>query len=202
VIAIIGLVIGISIPAFQGSGQGAKARTAAFQLSTHLNLARQHAITTRQNVFVLFAGKEVTYTAATRDMAYSTYMIVGERDGMIGEVRRLPPGVIFDNEYEPKASPPEPYNIFLQTKPGYVKSTNFPTASSSAQNLVGFTYRPDGRLHNAGFNRKSIFITEGWLDDAAQPTPLFNTNAAVYGLEIQPVTGHAKTREYNIVTTH
>lgn len=205
VIALMAILIGLAAPAFKGSGRGAKARTAIFQLNSHLNLARQMAITQRQRVYVLFPGDRVNYTDDTRDLAYSAYAIYSEDDGYIGEWRRLPPGVVFDDEYEPKPNPSNDpkliYNIFLQTITNYLKTVDFPVsqeAGGTEEEMFAFTFRPDGRLDVAGFRRKSMFMTEGFLDSNPTPLPIFNTNATIYGLEIQPVTGQAKAREYTL----
>jgi len=199
VVAIMAILIGVAVPAFQGTGRGSKVRTALFQINSHFNLARQMAITTRQDVYILFPDNGLAYNDTTRGHAYSAYAVYGERDGYIGEWRRLPPGVVFNDIFKPNSDTiaTQPRNVFLQTNTNYLKNVPFPNNSSpTKEDIFALTFRADGRLDVAGFYRKSIFIQEGWVDTASVE-PTFRPDSTIYGLEIQPVTGQAKTREYN-----
>ncbi|HMO52390.1 MAG TPA: prepilin-type N-terminal cleavage/methylation domain-containing protein [Kiritimatiellia bacterium] len=213
VVAIMAIMLGLAIPAFQGSGRGAKARSAVFQLNTTLNLARQMAITTRQNVHILFPGQLfnggiTTYTTNTIGLAYSAYAVYGVRDGYIGEWRRLPAGVVFDADIVPPGDTiaNQPFNVFRQLTSTLPGATNFLKTvpyfvrpGDGARQMLALTYRPDGAIDHAGFNRRGVYITEGWVTH----NPAFGDvqvnyrpEATVFGLEIRPETGQTRAREY------
>jgi prepilin-type N-terminal cleavage/methylation domain-containing protein len=191
VVAIMAVLLGLTIPAFQGTGRGGKLRTAVFQVNSHMNLARQMAITTRQNVYVVFQDNVV----ATNNWNFSAYAVYAENDGYIGEWRRLPPGVVFHPSHNPGGTATQPRNLFLNSAL-YEVSVPFPKDGASPQNLYGFTFRRDGRLDVAGFNRKSIFLSEGFLE-SGNTAPTILPDAPIFAVEIQPVTGQTKVREYN-----
>jgi len=204
VVAIMGILIGLAVPAFQGANRGGRVSTAVFQLNSHLGLARQMAITTRQDVHILFPDNAQTYNAKSVGLCYSAYAVYGARDGYIGEWRRLPPGVVFHDIYKPTADKvaAEPFNVFLQPSANYVKSVPFPGPNDGVQPVLALTYRADGALAHAGFNRKGVFVTEGWVTydgsySSASITPNFKPDASVFGLEIRPETGQSRAREYN-----
>ena len=198
VIAVMAVLMSLTIPAFQGMGRGSRAKTAAFQLNTSMSLARQLAITTRQDVHVLFPDSDVRQPTNMMPLAYSAYAVYGARDGYVGEWRYLPAGVVFQDTYKPKADKvaAQPFNIFLQSGTNYIKAVPFPAGNNASESMLAYTFRADGALANAGFYRKSVFLTEGWLDTVKR-TPEFRPNATIYGLEIRPETGQTRAREYN-----
>jgi prepilin-type N-terminal cleavage/methylation domain-containing protein len=201
VVAIMAVLIGLALPAFQGGSRGGRLRSAAFQMNSHLNLARQMAITTRQDVHILFPDNGLTYNADTIGLAYSAYGIYGARDGYIGEWRRLPPGVIFQDVYRPSADGgTQPFNVFLQS-PTYIKSVPFPKAGPTIEAIPALTFRADGALAHAGINRKAVYLTEGWVEydasySSASIEPKFKPESTIFGLEIRPESGQARAREY------
>ena len=125
---------------------------------------------------------------------YSSYAVYAERDKYIGEWKRLPPGVVFHPSYKPPNDPPaEPRNLFLNSEAQYGVNVPFPYIGNPNSSVYAFTFRPDGRLDVALYNRKSIFITEGWIDDG-ETVPNYRPDAKIFGIEIQPVTGKTKVR--------
>ncbi|MDZ4199645.1 MAG: prepilin-type N-terminal cleavage/methylation domain-containing protein, partial [Kiritimatiellia bacterium] len=54
VIGIFGILLGIAVPVFKDIGQGSKLDAASRELRGVLLLARQHAITKRETVYVVF----------------------------------------------------------------------------------------------------------------------------------------------------
>lgn len=199
VIAVMAVLLGLTVPAFQGLGRGSRARTTAFQLNNAMSLARQLAITTRQDVHVLFPDSAVNYPAGSENLAYSAFAVYGVRDRYVGEWRKLPPGVVFHDTYKPSADKvaSEPFNVFLQTGTNYLKYVAFPAITSPTQGMMALTFRADGALAHAGFNRKGAFITEGWLNTTPTLAPGFRPGSTIYGLEIRPESGQTRTREYN-----
>lgn len=211
VVAIMALIMAIAIPAFQGYGQDANLRTAIYRLSTTLPLARQTAITTRQNVHVLFPDRHMEYTTDTIDLAYSAYAVYGARDGYIGEWRRLPTGIVFENRYlTPRCSGPAIRNIFLQDDAypndiphcRFLKDVRFPENTvANTELMMALTFRPDGALDHAGHHPKAVYITQGWVDYSENGDSVVGVNflpdASILGLEIRPETGQTRMREYN-----
>lgn len=191
VIAVMAVLLGLTVPAFQGMGRGSRARTAVFQLNTSMSLARQLAITTRQDVHVLFPDSDVRVVTNISPLAYSAYAIYGARDGYVGEWRYLPAGIVFQNAMNGAM------NIFQQS-PTYEKTVAFPSMGSANETMLALTYRADGALAHAGVNRKAAYLTEGWLDKVgARYQPEFRPQTTIYGLEIRPETGQTRAREYN-----
>ncbi len=191
VVAIMAVLMGLTIPAFQGTGRGSKMRTALFQLSAHMNLARQMAITTRQEVSVLFPDG---FNVTTNTLMYSAYAIYGSKDGYIGEWRRLPAGVVFEPTFKPGSTPSlATRNIFLSDPTYYTTNVPFPYPSSGTSNLYAFIFRPDGKMYGATI-RKAIYLTEGWIEGGAS-TPSFRPGAKVSYVEVMSVTGKTKVRE-------
>lgn len=209
VVSIMVALLALTVPAFQGIGQGSKLRTATFNYRTASNLSRQMAITTRQDVHILFPDSELDYSDPVAEgMAYAAYGVYGTRDGYIGEWRRLPNGVVFHDTFVPSAdnNDSQPFNIFLQlaatprSLTNYLRSVPFPlqVPNATTQAMLAFTFRPDGALAVAGFNRKSVFFTEGWTAYVAnQWQAQFDPDAPVFGLELRPETGQMRFREYN-----
>ena len=193
VVAIMAILLSLAVPAFQGTGRGSKLRTAVFQVNTHMNLARQMAITTRQNVHVVFQDD----VNPTNMWNYSAYAVYAENDEYVGEWRRLPPGIVFHPTHNPGGTVTQPRNLFLNSS-NYWVSVPFPKQGPGASTsvLYGFTFRRDGRMDVAGFNRKSIFLSEGIFKDS-ESIPTILPDAPIFAVEVQPVTGQTKVREYN-----
>lgn len=201
VIAVMAVLLAVSIPAFQGFGRGSRANTALFQLNTTLGLARQMAITTRQNVHIMFPDAAVSYNQTNIQYAYSAYAVYSQRDGYVGSWRKLPAGIVFHDTYRPvgDTSATQPFNIFLQSAT-YEKSLPFDRATNAAQPVLCFTFRADGVLDHAGINRKAVYITEGFVNYDANYGNVeasFKPGTTIFGLEIRPETGQARFREYN-----
>lgn len=201
VIAVMALLLALTVPSFQGLGRGSRAKTAIIQLNAVMNLARQRAITTRQDVYIVFPDVDVDYTSNTASYAYTSFAVYGSRDGFMSEWRKLPAGIVFHDSFKPSADKiaSEPFNVFLQSNTNYIKQIPFPDRNSVSQPMMALTFRADGALATAGFYRKSVFLTEGWLtSDSSGPLPNFRSGSTIYGLEIRPETGQTRIREYNL----
>jgi prepilin-type N-terminal cleavage/methylation domain-containing protein len=201
VVALMAIMLGLAVPAFQGAGRGQKLQTAIFQLNTSMNLARQMAITTRQDVHVVFPDDSINYSSNTVHLAFSAYAIVGERDGFIGDWRVLPRGVVFEADFVPPAETgsSQPFNIFRQSAT-YKKPAQLEPSSSQPQLLYAFTFRPDGAIDHAGINRKAVYLTEGFVTHSPSFSVsdlAYQPNSSVFGLEFRPETGQTRMREYN-----
>ncbi len=202
VVILIAILMMVAIPVFQGANRGGRTRTAIFQINSTVSLARQLAITRRQNIHILFPDSEAPYDEETISMAYTSYALYGERDGYLSEWRELPPGVVFENEIDPRfPNEMQAKNIFLQTAT-YEKPVRFPRDTDPTNSILALTYRRDGSLLHAGINPKGIYIREGWIETPLGATTLdpdevkFRPDATIFGVEIRPESGQARMREY------
>jgi prepilin-type N-terminal cleavage/methylation domain-containing protein len=196
VIAIMALLLGLAVPAFQGLGRGSRLRTAVFQLNTAMSLARQMAVTTRQEVFAIFPDQLISATNV-QGYAYTSYGFYTQRDKYIGEWRSLPPGIVFHHDFRPPRDTRRLYNIFDQAY--LTNQLPFNTATSAFRNVRSIKYRPDGVLNvpnptQNGF-LKALYLSEGFMNSGAI-TPFYITNAGVHGIEFRSETGQSRVREY------
>ena len=194
VIGLMGLLMAFAIPAFQDINRGGAMRTAAFQLNTTLSLARQTAISTRQEVYVVFPDDLVSYTDATRYLAFSSYAVYGDRDGYLNDWQVLPSGVVFFNENSLPGGGEIP-NLFTQGS-NFEIDLPFPRGNDSIQTLMGFTFRSNGTLGGAGFTPRGIYLTEGIVDTETL-RPSFIPDTPILGIEIRPETAQGRAREFN-----
>ena len=202
VVGIMGLITLFALPAFRGASRGGNLRAASLQLNSVLGLARQTSISTRQEVSVLFPGTDplINYTDGNRHLAYRGYALYGEKDEeYLSEWRELPQGVVFSpNPDSPVPETASQRSVFMQSA-DYEKSVDFPRMDGTGvfddQDMMALTFRPDGALQPAD-RRITIFVTDGYVDLTGTPTLVPRENATVLGLEVSPVTGQPRVREY------
>jgi prepilin-type N-terminal cleavage/methylation domain-containing protein len=205
VILIMGMLMLFAIPSFQSASRGGRVRSAVFQLNSTISLARQNAITSRQNVHILFPDSSISYGPETIDLAYRAYSLYGSRDGYLAEWRILPEGVVFQRDFRFSQETGNAIrNIFLQTGTNYLKNVVFPSAEANqSERVLALTFRPDGALDHAAFNPKGVYLTDGFIepdfDNFTIPDSgvFFRTNVTVYAVEIRPESGQSRIREYN-----
>ena len=129
VVGIMGLLLGVTVTAFDSIGKGAKMRSALMQLKSSLSLARQYAITDRRAAYIIFPDKYVddwqSMVPNAADYGYiqearfQSYYIMNQ-DGIedktteegkilvrrvqyrLGRWQHLPKGVIFDRDSRPQ----------------------------------------------------------------------------------------------------
>jgi prepilin-type N-terminal cleavage/methylation domain-containing protein len=197
VIGLMALMLAFAIPAFQGASRGGAMRTAIFQLNTTMSLARQTAISTRQSVSILFPDDSLSYTTNSIALAFSAYAAYSARDGYMRDWTRLPNGVVFHADWAfPGESGPDIRNIFLQTTNNFEVNVSFPLPDDGRQDVLAFTFRPDGALDKAGFRPKGVYLTEGFVNPGSTDL-VYIPETSVFGLEIRPESGQARVREYN-----
>ena len=166
VIGLIGVLTLIAIPAFQSAGRGGKIRSAAFGLNNAFALARQTAITSRQEVYVVFPDSYAgLYTGNPMhvEKAYRAYALYAENDGYIGEWRLLPEGVVFHPEYE--SSVARFQNLFTHSNPQTTMNLPFPANADANREVFVCGFRQDGAIHMGGLENThsvSVFLAEGW----------------------------------------
>lgn len=92
VIALMGMMLSLALPAFQGIGAGAKVTSAIMGLRGTVSLARQWAISHNEDTYVVFpAGGEFSFNGKK----LRSYTVIGEKSGLIKEWVYLPDGVYF-----------------------------------------------------------------------------------------------------------
>ena len=189
VVGIIGLVALFAVPAFQGLGAGVGLQPAAFQLHSTLSLARQRAITTRQNTYVVFPDDDASLYGGGNERhvekAYRSYAVYSEKDGYMGDWRMLPLGLVFDPDKNPFNQ-----NVFLEEIP-------FPHSDSGQQGdeeepkLYALGFRPDGALLRAEEIPVSVYVREG--------STSYNVETGdFYGIEVADTPG--KKIQINAIT--
>jgi len=206
VVGLIGLLTLFAIPAFQTAGHGGKLRSATFQLNTTLSLARQTAITTRQNVVVIFPDDDPgLYSGANRphvEKAFKGYAMYGMRDGYLSEWRMLPQGVVVDPDFDAVSSA---RNLFLAggANPTFARpiySYRFPSNIGSETSMFAMGYRSDGPIYVGGSADVTIYLAEGITqvnpDTGSFEQLAIRNELPRLGLTIQAVTGQTNVREF------
>ena len=211
VIGIIGLMLAIVIPAFNGISRGSNVQVAVNQLKTTLGLARQWAITHRQTTYVVFPSetiKENPYAGNPVEVtkAYRSYNFFTFEEGYLAEWQRLPEGVMFvknaASSLADSAKIKDTKNIFSSdTNPGNKNYLlPFPRANSSAVTIPVVTFKADGSS-NLG-NETELYITEGIVNvntnsgAVSSITPRPKGQRIFFSVEVFPVLGQARVREY------
>jgi len=207
VIGIMGMMLAITVTAFEGVGKGAKLRAALAELKTTLSLARQYAITDRQIVFVVFPCDQVNLSDSTNlaFTRYSSYCLctTGRWSRMLNQWHHLPKGVIFDRVRTP---PPGRValgyvNVFDRSVSNNLSTIPFPIEASNQvdQTVTVVRFNPNGRLHTTQDSTPVIFVTEGSVrvnpTTAALVDYMIQPGAPSFMLEVRPLTGRVKITE-------
>jgi prepilin-type N-terminal cleavage/methylation domain-containing protein len=213
VIGIMGLLLMVAVPSFQSASRGGKLRSAVFNLNTAFSLARQTAISTRQNVYLLFPDDAPElYQGLPPDTiakAYRTYAMFGHRDGYLTEWRELPPGIIIDPDFEIgifrnlfQLGNGELYLLRGMATDRPVEVVRFPTNDSSVREIYGLGFRSDGPTHRGGLDRTysaTIVLSEGWTDYDPVAGVFQGWNYVpdipIQAIRINAVTGQSQIRE-------
>ncbi len=193
VVGILGIMMGITVAAFDTIGKGAKMRSALMEIKSSLSLARQYAIT--QNIWVLVIFPDA-YPSEPLDFnlnpelhstRYQSYYIAHRHwtnneagrqymPGRLGQWHHLPKGVMFDRDMVPSsagfpASIPGFCNVFNRLTRDNVYNIAFPFIDSTTyttQSFPGILFHPNGRLEDGDksdeFATPVIFLTEGFVD--------------------------------------
>jgi prepilin-type N-terminal cleavage/methylation domain-containing protein len=211
VILIMGMLMLIAVPSFQSASRGGKLRSAAFHLNSSFGLARQTAITSRQEVYLIFPDSESSLYAGNRaryvEHAYRAYALYGQkagedgRGGYLSDWIRLPTGVVFDPDF---AGPSVDPNLFTHSNPGFVSpDLRFPRDDGDFLPVVRLGFRPDGPIHVGGLenvNSATVYLSDGSTDYDPQSgilSSLFSIEDSVrFGVRVNAITGQSRLREY------
>jgi prepilin-type N-terminal cleavage/methylation domain-containing protein len=209
VIGIMGVLLGLIMPAFTGLGRGANMRSAVMQLRSTIALARQWAITHREKTYVVFPDESLNFGGGgSASMARRAYAVYGEKSGYIREWAYLPAGLVF-NPFTNRVSEYGTDSNFVNLLGGKTNAPAFdeftavqlpfPNPTSGNQNLFALGFMIDGRNANTDYQKYNVFIAEGWVDintnnNTALPPTIKPASLAV-GMECLPLTGQMKIRE-------
>jgi prepilin-type N-terminal cleavage/methylation domain-containing protein len=181
VVAIMGVLMIMTIPAFNGIMKGAKMRSAVTQVRTTLSLARQWAITHSEDTYVVFPTN-------TGSMAFRAFGVFTHGNGYVKEWSYLPDGVFVD----PKITDGSFVNV-LSGNPDTIYSVGFPGPGTN-QPTPCVAFRPDGRLKQNGGTRILVGLSEGTVDTNTFATTTYPGKLA-FGIRCYPLTGQFKVKE-------
>lgn len=198
VMGIMAILLLAAGPMWNGLTRSTGLKGATMQLRTTLALARQWAITHRENTYVVFPnttelavdGKGITSRVLR---AYNVYT---QTDGFIREWVFLPNGVIFDSKLSDTTSDGQQQNVLHDD---YAKSTilyQFP-ATNSARQMSALVFRPDGSTTGMGniWLQPKVILKEGFVDEADPDGVQGKANSLTNTLQLSSMAGQIKVVE-------
>ena len=197
VLILVGMILAIAVPSFLAMGRGTKFDAAITQLRATLNQSRQWAITKRQKTYVVFPHDGVSFAGVEdyNDTPLRAYSVFTEEDGYINEWAYLPVGIMFARDDNDHDAVSDTKSIFARaennkTPPDFY----FPTSTNKTWKMSYIGFDPDGStVHNA--QDMEIYLTEGFLDGGS-PTFPSGTNAPLFGVQVNAITGGVRVRDY------
>lgn len=175
VIGIMGVLLVVATPMFNGMTRSSGMKGATMQLRTTLSLARQWAITHRQLTCVVFPADPTVETDKGTGVysrvrrAYNVFAVDGVSNGVYqGEFVRdwnyLPDGIYFDDRASTSAD-----NVMVWSPPStYCPLTiSYPSNGASAK-MACISFKPDGSTVGVGdiYRKPAIYLAEGFRDNA------------------------------------
>ena len=195
VVAIMTIIIVAAVPMFQSMGKR-DLGSAATQLRATLRLARQYAVTRRQNIYVVFPDNSSDCAASDIDKLLRSYAVIAQTNAAppgyeyITDWKYLPQGNYLDDSQSNSGSV---FKLTYVTPFGFP----FPTTSGSARNMPHICFRPNGRPYawggiTWGNNDYSVYFTT---------SRFYSRNAAgtrlVEGGHIAGVTNNVRISRYS-----
>lgn len=216
VIAVAGLLVAVTVPAFVDIGRGSRMKAAVNQLTGTLNLARQMAITKREKIHVLFPDAQDSLYGGLapehRRKALRSYAVMSGSQGYVSEWKYLPEGIYFIDQYTLSGRSQnfndrnESINLVTVSNSVFFASTNtivwtnFPAIDSPKKGINVLTFRPDGQVDKAGINPKELHLAEAIALDKASGREVielvWKENPVVMGVVVRPFTGTLKIIDY------
>jgi len=174
-IGIMAVVVTLTVPAFVGLGRGSKMNSALSNLKNTCSLARQWAISHRDDVYIIFpiGGTSAEDEPVKKLNSYGVYS--ASQGKFIKEWTYLPEGVILDDE---------------KTKWGSFRASptrNVPGLSNPQ--LKAIAYNQEGSL-KSGASTKSIYFIEGTIDrETNEPIKTFGQDDRFDAVKVNGLTG-------------
>jgi prepilin-type N-terminal cleavage/methylation domain-containing protein len=196
VLAIVGVVMAVGIPAFFKLTKSAALSSGAAQLSSTISLARQYAITHRERTFVLFPYSGTT-TVAWTNRLYTAYSIVASNRSVpaanalyyVSKWQELPQGVVIVNA-NPLGTGGKGYDpdTYLQS----MTFSNIPidNINFGDPRLAYIEFRPTGMTGPCVNNNTEHIITlvEG-IYESPNVTRISSNSASIF---VSPLTGRIR----------
>ena len=130
VLALIAIILGLTLPSLGPMNRNLKLKTSAERLANTLEAARQYAVTSGENCYVVFPTLAMGNNAYMNYRAFKIYSLQG---GTIGQWETFPAGVTIDGN--------SARSTFLQRNPVGVA---FPEDGDSLSSLSQIGFEPDG----------------------------------------------------------
>ena len=202
VVGIMGLILAVGMPAFESFSKRSLNSASPGLMST-LRLARQHAITHRKYVWVVFPdsgnmGGVLSYQGGEVELALRSYAVIEGNDNnqpaeYITDWKRLPQGIYFDDKLSKSNS------VFNSCDAGGSTTTYYPfpnSTSTSNHNMPAIQYRPDGRAYFR-------FNSSGWRSSSTAQIYLMagivnvsTTSGTIVSAPIKIATNDAEVRVF------
>lgn len=157
VIAIVGIILAVGIPAFTNMMKSGGLNAASRQIASTLTLARQYAITKRTNVRVVFPYSGTSGAGTNQAPPYQSYAVLqsGVTPIYLTKWEHLPLGTVFmDANNASVGNPPSMESL------GPPTSLPFPSTNSGLfATLAYIEFKPTGAASQAG----TFTLTEGFV---------------------------------------
>lgn len=160
VIALMGAMLIVAIPAFKGMGEGSAMRSAVASVRSTLSLARQYAITNNTTTRFMVPGPAGgAFAQDTTDKCLRAYAVYDMKNKKyLTEWEELPQGIVFDYKFAHndlrQAYSSANGNIFESYTTA--KVVPYPVTGSAARSMAFVQFRSDGQ---------AAFSTPNPIDD-------------------------------------
>ena len=206
VLAIIGLLIGISVPVFNIVGASRGVRADVMRLNGVLRLARQHAIMNRTYTYVVFVGNFPGVLEEHRHRAFAVMEGTAAQPlTYVTPWHTLSQGSFFV-PVEQTGMPTKEVAFFDVIGPADSRSVTVPypeTVGGSPRDLFAMQFRPDGRVRYLNRDRNEwrtpgglyISVAPGFINEVTGDVIIPDANRNRTGrVEIHGRTGTSKVR--------
>ena len=178
VLAIIGIMLGIGIPAITNMMKSGGLSAATRQVSNALSQARQYAITQRVKTCVVFPYNGTTGTSSTNLAPwYQSYAVVaiGSTTNYLSRWEHLPVGTVFMDYNTVLGTPPCLDNNLGSAYLPFPTNCNSVLVPGNAGTLSYIAFTPTG----AASNTCAFTITEGLVNNSGTVTPTSKTSTSL-----------------------
>ena len=194
VVMIIGVLFAVAMPIFESMSRKDTNR-AAQQVINSMRLARQHAISKRQWVIVVFPNRDGGGDADV-DRCLRSYAVLAVTNNMevldrkdqippnmdfefVSDWRTLPEGIYFDEHWEAGGTATNANYLFSRRSPNFEYPLNPETADTHEQPMGAILFRPNGRTYTMvtasektgkcwqDLSGSKVHLTSAWYYDTA-----------------------------------
>ncbi len=213
VIAVMGLLMAVTVPAFVDIGRGSRVQTAVNQLSGTINLARQMAITKRERVSIVFPDDLRNLYSGLNTNHYKkalrSYAVLSDSQGYVTDWKFLPNGVYFvdthnaENQFRNNENWEQVDLSRNVLGSNFLERVVFPITTGNARVIPQLVFLPNGQfLKPSGLapgESPEIFLAEGVGQDTSGSRVIqlvWKANPILKGIKIRPYTGTIQITDY------